>query len=266
MKKNIVTASLILSTLSMNAIAQTQVPNNVAVNKLSEDQIRQLTISSVDIKELPADYRTQKNMLSSTIGFNGEQAQQTQINDGIGLGAVSVGEVFAPIQETLDQVDVIVDKVVNIGAKVWKVVDKGRPVASYSLAKANALPENITNWQQLENWKEPTSKIYQIEYKNGFNMVVARLVYRVVLVHGGSIKGIGKYIGLATIEPIEMRTAFGFTFNASVTVDYVYNMNKSADPLAGMTLSLKWVNSTIVQKIEGSHRFHLDGNGVIKPL
>ena len=92
---------------------------------------------------------------------------------------------------------------------------------------------------------------------------MVRFVYRVVLLYGGDVSGIGRYIGFASIEPLEMTTAYLYRFDAQAKVDAVYNMGNSQSPVAGMLLNLKWNISTILKTSSESHTFTLTGTGDI---
>ena len=51
----------------------------------------------------------------------------------------SSGDWIGNLGSTLDQVDLVVDKVINIGKKVWAVVEKGRPVVDIKADVAQAI-------------------------------------------------------------------------------------------------------------------------------
>jgi hypothetical protein len=220
---------LLLTLTSFNAFALDK------KNLLNKNTINHLTIASVEVKEINEDFV--ENYIES----------------------------FDPtsIITTLTTADVVVDKVINIGTKIWNVVEKGRPVANYSGVKANALPQNTLRWDQLTNWQTPRSKVISVTYKNLFGMEVVRFSYRVVLLYGGSVGGVGRYIGYASVEPIEITTAYMYTFNAKANVEAVFNMGSTQDPLAGMILNINWTVETVLKKTAETHTYTLDGSGNI---
>ncbi|MBC7465388.1 MAG: hypothetical protein H7256_05295 [Bdellovibrio sp.] len=189
-------------------------------------------------------------------------AQKKQMVSAAAVSALSLQT--AEVVATLEATEVIVDKVINIGSKVWNVVEKGQPVQNYQNVAASALPQNLADWTQLENWKDPQTKVIKVSYKNYFGYEVVNFTYRVTVVAGGSYRGVGQYIRYAAVEPVAMTTSYLYTFDAKASVDSVYNKGTAADPLAGMILNVRWDVSTVISKGHGSHQFYLDGAGAIK--
>ncbi len=230
----VLTAALILTSLSSFAAAKK--------NHLSASTKKHLTIASVEILDITEEYDNSLLEISN-----------------ISMEGLSLN----PITGTINQVDLIVDKVINIGQKIWNVVDKGRPVANYSSSKATALPGNATRWDQLESWQTPKSKVMRVVYKNMYGIEVVRFTYRIILLYGGTVNGVGKYIGYASVEPLEMTVAYMYTFNAKASVEAVYNMGTGQNPLAGMILNVNWTIETVLKKSTLTNTYTLDGLGNI---
>lgn len=230
----LINAALFLTPLNTHAKIHSQNPYNP--NLMSIESLNYLTPTSVEVNDLTYLY---------------ENAPTKDLAD------------LAPIADTVKQAELIVDKIINIGQKIWNVVEKGKPSATYTSAKASAVPANTTRWDQLENWKAPRSKVISVVYKNLYGAEVVRFIYRINLLYGGSANGIGKYIGYASVEPVEISVSYMYTFNATASVDAVYNMGTNATPLAGMLLSINWTVETVLKKTTQTHTFTLDGNGNI---
>lgn len=227
----VLTTTLILTSLCAHATQQ-----------LSAETKKHLTITSVEVVDLSSQY---ENFGDFEYDRLTKQLSST------------------PVGGTLDQINLVVDKVINIGQKIWNVVEKGKPVANYSSSKATALPANATRWDQLESWQAPKSKVVSVVYKNAYGMEVVRFTYRIILLYGGSVNGVGKYIGYASVEPLEMTTAYMYTFNAKASVETVFNMGTSLNPLAGMILNINWTVETVLKKLTITHTYNLDGLGNI---
>jgi len=58
------------------------------------------------------------------------------------------------------------DEIVNIGKKVWDIVEKNQPSLDISTSSASAMPNGITDWKQMGGWRDPVSKAYRITYEN----------------------------------------------------------------------------------------------------
>ena len=168
--------------------------------------------------------------------------------------------------DPIDAIDVIIDKIINIGKKIWAIVDAGRPVVNVKVDTANALPAGVHCWDELENWQAPTSKLYQVVYENGFGASVVTYAFRVSFISGGSYHGQGKYITLATVQPANIEVSWGFRFDAVATVPMVFNQGTKTDPLAGMQLAMNWKVSSPLQEIQRAENFFVNGQGVLQKL
>lgn len=245
---------MVLASLAIPILANAADPRDI-----SQDMMNQLTPLNVEVRDVTEKYQ-KKNK------FKLEQAAlQSQAIDGAVNYQMAPGPLGQAIGQ-LNQVEVIVDKIINIGTKIWNVLEKGKPVASYKNAKASAVPQNITAWQQLSGWKNPQSKYYEILYKNVYGVEVAKLVYKIIYLSGGSYKGQGKYIGYVSVEPQEFKTFYMYTFNVQAGVESVYNKGTSENPIAGMIININWTVSTILFKETQSHSYQIDGLGNFSAL
>lgn len=242
-----------LYNLLIFTVAFTLTHSASAYTRYSNYTKKYLTVTSVEMVDLTKRYENaSENLKSETpyksyVSNNQFHNKQTQVSIG----------------SKLDQVEFIVDRIINIGQKIWTVVEKGKPISNYTNLKATALPENATKWDQLENWQKPRSKIIGITYKNAYGIEVVRFIYRIVFLYGGSARGVGQYIGYAAVEPLEITVAYMYTFNARASVDAVYNMGSSQNPLAGMILNINWTVETVLKKSTMTHSYVLDGTGII---
>lgn len=232
----------------MSALSSTAATPALA---MASADAKSLEISSVEVTDVTDMYHAE-NQSESRFQLEKIMNESTKAQSVIGLDIIN---------NELDQLDVVVDKVMNLGAKVWSVIEKGRPSMSYKFAKANALPLNILNWQQLENWQSPKSKYYQIVYKNAYGIEVVKLVYKIVYLFGGGYYGQGKYLGYVSVEPHEMKTAYLFNFNVEAKVESVFNKGTKENPVAGMILNVQWTVETFLKKETRSNSYSVDGLG-----
>jgi len=162
----------------------------------------------------------------------------------------------------LDEVEVILDKVIAIGKKVWKVVSDNQPVMNIGpdLA-ASAVPSGITDWREMEGWSNPTWVEYSVTYKNLYRMKVVQFAYRVYYTYGGSYKGQGRYLSNVLVVPADVWVAWGYTFNSSAKMDSVVNVGTKAAPIAGMQVSINWTVETILTKARSTAVMFTRGDG-----
>lgn len=140
----------------------------------------------------------------------------------------------------LNAIELIVDQIINIGKKIFAIIDSGRSVVNVKLDTANALPAGLTCWSDLAGWNIPQSKVYNVTYENGFGMPVVDFSYRVTYTAGGSADGVGKYIANATFMPANLSVAWGFNFDATAQIPSVFNTGSKRDPVAGMQMNMEW--------------------------
>jgi hypothetical protein len=153
--------------------------------------------------------------------------------------------------------------IVNIGQKVWDIVQAGKPVVVVKGAPmAFALPRGLTCWNQLDSWQAPKVNSYEVSYKNGFGMEVVKFRFRLQYTYGGGKAGKGKYLANVTVMPAEISVMWGYTFNANVDVQQAVNLGTQDNPLAGLEMNMKWSVSTVLKESENSFHFFVQGDGV----
>ena len=128
------------------------------------------------------------------------------------------------------------------------------------------MPAGAQCWDDLEGWQFPTSKAYRSTFKNVYGITVVDFTYRVTYLYGGTADGVGKYIGYATVSPVNLDVLWGFTFNATATVPTIYNMGSKAKPVAGMQVLVQWKVESAISSIEQSQAFALNGLGAFQEL
>lgn len=167
--------------------------------------------------------------------------------------------------DPVTQLQVWVDQIINIGQKIWAVVEAGKPVVSAKMASASALPRGIQCWSDMSGWSMPQSKTYRIQYKNGYNMNVVDFTYRVMFTAGGNVNGVGQYITNATFVPANIYVAWGYKFDANAQVAAVFNHGTKQDPLAGMQMNMQWQVNSPLYHTETTESFFITGdNKLIK--
>jgi len=232
----------------------------MSVNAMAdENSERYFDITDVVTKEIP------KNLLS-------DPGALTVIPDGTALGTCQAngypmegGIDFNPIA-ALDAADLVVDKVINIGKKIWEIVQAGKPTLNIRTDVATALPQGSRCWLDLQTWQMPEAKMYSASFRNGFGMEVVKLNYRVLWLPGGSVDGVGQYIGYAAMVPADVSVSWGFSLNAQASVPSVFNMGTRAEPVAGMQMAMIYRVESPIKTIEQSQSYFVSGKGEFKSL
>lgn len=214
-------------------------------------------IKSMEVKEVTQQYAPYMDLFAQP-GLADNCNTVERKNTVFGEGSLSgIGP--------LDTVEIAVDQIINIGKKIWTIVDAGKPVVNLRFDTANALPKGVTCWTDLSGWSMPQSKVYRVTYKNGFGSSVVDFSYRVAFTAKGNIDGVGQYITNATFLPANVNVSWGFKLDAEAAVPSVFNQGTKANPLAGMQMDMKWtVTSPVVTSIQSQSYFVSGDNNLVQ--
>jgi hypothetical protein len=158
------------------------------------------------------------------------------------------------------------DEIINIGKKIWAVIEAGAPVMNINTDVATALPPGVKSMSELSGWKEPVSKTYEMVITNSYDFNVIEFRYRVISVAGGSLDGEGHYIGYATVQPEDVYVAWGWNFDAHASAPAIYNTGSKAKPIGSMNFLMDYNISTPFNKIRQSQSYFISGKGELKKL
>ncbi|MDE2490521.1 MAG: hypothetical protein KGM24_06710 [Elusimicrobia bacterium] len=162
----------------------------------------------------------------------------------------------------------VLDQIINLGLKVWKIIADNHPVVDVHTQYATALPKGATGWADMGGWKPPVGTIYSLTAENVYGVKVINVRYQVLRTYGGSYQGKGQYLTAVTVEPLLVETAWGYHFSMSASVPdtSIVNVGTSADPVAGMMADLSWHISTALKDSQGQGLYFLQGDGAFKEV
>lgn len=162
-----------------------------------------------------------------------------------------------------DDTLVIIDSIINIGRKIWTIIDENRPVVDIKTQFASAVPEGITHWSQLSGWDTPAATSYGFTAKNAYGWTMVDVRYAVLRTFGGAFKGKGRYLTGVTVEPLRVEVGWGYRFTMTAEAPSVTNADKTGEnPLAGMMLNLKWRIQTPLKDAQGTGVYYVRGDGL----
>ena len=164
-----------------------------------------------------------------------------------------------PANEVMD----LIDRVVNTLDQVWNLIAENRPTVELTSTAANALPQGLHCWQDLENWQIPRTKLFHVDFRNRSGHTAVSFDYSIVFVYGGSIDGRGQFIASAKVTPKNISVRIPYKLNVNVEVPTVLNMGSRENPVAGMQMLINWKVSTLFRVQMGSENFMLKGDGDI---
>lgn len=160
---------------------------------------------------------------------------------------------------------VVIDQIINLGQKVWTVVEKGKPVLESKFSYANALPQGVRSSGELEGWSPLQAKSFRVHAKNGFGITVYDVTYTLAHRYGGSYQGKGRYLDSVTVLPQHVSLMWGYKMNLNVNVISTVNIGTRAEPVSGLTMELLIKVSTVMKETEirGLYDFHGNSPKVI---
>lgn len=210
--------------------------------------------ASADLTSDP-DYLTIGNVIHEEIAAEpgADEAGSTSPSNPWSIGA-------------LDLSTINYSEVVNLGLKLWSLVQANRPVSSFQGETANALPTGVGRWDQLAGWQIPRSRIYRLAYQNLYGMTVVDFTYRVLFSYGGSAAGRGAYLAQIKVLPADLSVAWGYTFAAKGAVPSVLNTGTELNPVAGAEIQVNWSVDTVLKHTEGTSSYFARGDGQLTDL
>ncbi|MEI7529352.1 MAG: hypothetical protein WCK76_10450 [Elusimicrobiota bacterium] len=162
----------------------------------------------------------------------------------------------------------VIGNIVNLGEKIWNVIEKNQPVVNATTKYANAVPYGISSWTQLQGWSRPAAKKYSFSQKNGFGCEVVKVVYQVQYTHSGNLDGKGKFLTGVSIEPLSIAVAWAYKVSLASEVPdpTIANVGTSTDPVASMQVQLRWTTHTVMKEMTCKAIYYVQGDGLLQEL
>lgn len=159
-----------------------------------------------------------------------------------------------------------IDRIVNLAKKIFDIIKENKPVVDITTAYANAVPDGISHWSQLQGWSQPATATYGFYAKNGYGVKVVDVKYQFIRQHSGNYKGKGKFLNSVTVQPLSVTVAWGYKFTMKFEAPTVANVGTSEDPVASMLARLNWAIDTVIKHEEGTSVYYLEGNGAFREI
>jgi hypothetical protein len=159
-----------------------------------------------------------------------------------------------------------IGQIINIAERIWKIIEKNKPVVEVGSHFATAVPANITHWDQLQGWNMPETTVYRFHAKNAYGATMVDVTYAVLRTTGGNYNGKGKFLTGVTVMPISINVGWGYKLSMDVAVPSVSNAGSSEDPIAAMMANLNWSIETVVKTARGTGVYYVRGDGGFKEI
>ena len=163
---------------------------------------------------------------------------------------------------------VFIDKIINLGKKIWEIVEANKPVVNIQTTYATATPKGVDHWTQLAGWKAPEGTVYGFSAKNAYGATVINVRYQVLRTCGGNYNGKGKYLTAVTIEPLTVDVMWGYKFNLNVEIpdSSIANAGTAENPIAAMQPLVKWTIASVLKESNGRSLYYLRGDGLFQEV
>ena len=183
----------------------------------------------------------------------------TEENDFSSLG---------PVRDDSASSLVIIDQIVNTAARIWDIIKQNAPVVNLDTKYATAVPQGITAWNQLTEWKKPKTYIYGFYAENLYGATTIDVTYKVIFTAGGKYKGKGQYLTGVTVIPTTTNVSWGYRFSlaAQVPDSTIANVGTNKDPIASLQLKSAWKISTAIKESDGVSVYYIQGDGYFEEI
>ena len=174
----------------------------------------------------------------------------------------------AAIEGDAGEVIAIAKEIVALGEQVYTLVQKGKPSNTTSFTPINIVPKDpiskeIVDPLDMENCSFPVQKKFATKMMTG-GVEVVRFEYMVLYTYNCSYNGTGKYIQNAIVQPVSVKTGYGWDFNASMKLQGITNHGTKAQPVVGAILTIKYSMNSWRMAFERNDTVHISGNGELK--
>jgi hypothetical protein len=132
--------------------------------------------------------------------------------------------------------------IVMAGAKVWSVIENGRPSAQLATAYASAIPAFSVNWDDLAGWKKVTRR-YRYSVDSTLQGRAVDVLYEVSFCYGELAHEDGRkggYIVNFTVRPVKIDLKWGWKLSMEAAMSDPMNVGTGARPVAWLNSNLKW--------------------------
>ena len=193
--------------------------------------------------------------------------------DDLTVKITDLGPVAAPAdvvtpEDTGNDPLVVIDHIMNIGARAWQFMLDNQAVVTASTTYATALPEGVKHWSAMEGWERPKGTLYGLTAKNAYGMTVVDIRYMVMRTTGGSYEGKGKYLTAVSAQTMPVSGTWGYrvSLDAAAPDSGIVNAGTKLNPVAAMSFNVGWRIETAIKKSQGTTVYYVRGDGVFQPI
>jgi hypothetical protein len=216
-----------------------------------------------------------KNFSSNLKGFvdagTGSGAGTTGVDPTTQAPTTPAKPTFGDKVDNAGKVIAVAKDLVALGEDIYKLVQKGKPTNTTDFAPIAIVPRDPVSKEvvspfDMENCSMPATKKYVTTIKNSNGGEAVRFEYMVVFTYGCSYNGNGKFIQSAMVQPVSVKTTYGWDFSASMKLGSILNYGSKNQPVAGAMITLKYSMNSWHTAFERNDTIHMTAKGDIQNL
>jgi len=155
---------------------------------------------------------------------------------------------------------VLIEEIINLGEKIWKIIEANKPVVNVSHHYANALPKGVRGSEDLEGFSDVQFKSYRMFGKNLYGIVVYDVTYTLLHRYGGTYQRRGRYLENVTVLPHKVDVLWGYTVNFGINNVFTVNSGSQDEPIASLLMESQLKVSTVIKHSEVTSTFQFRGD------
>jgi hypothetical protein len=230
----------------------------------------ELIIETVEVKNFSTELKGGVNVGGAGGAQGGGQGGLLHAKSGAGevagaAGGASTGGISF---DQVGQVIAVAKDIVALGESIYTLVQHGKPSNTTEFTPISIVPKDpiskeIVSPFDMENCSFPVEKKFATTMKTGGAEVV-KFEYMVIYTYGCSYNGTGKYIQNAIVQPVTVKTSYGWDFAATMKLSGIMNHGTKADPVVGAMLTIKYSMNSWRTAFERNDTVHITGKGELK--
>jgi hypothetical protein len=220
------------------------------------------TVETVEVKNFQSTLKGYEVAGAGSGGITPPTTDPTIPTEGKkpGVSIDDVGKVIAVAKD-----------IVALGEDIYKLVQKGKPTNTTDFTPIAIVPRDpiskeVVSPFDMEGCSMPTQKKYVTTIRNSTGGEGVRFEYMVVFTHSCSYNGNGKFIQTAMVQPVSVKTSYGWDFNASMKLASIMNYGSKDQPVAGAMITIKYSMNSWHTAFERNDTIHITAKGEVMNL
>jgi len=122
--------------------------------------------------------------------------------------------------------------------QIWELISDNTPTVDYKTDWAGAVPENISDWTLLTEWKTWKSKMYTFKFKNFVGMKLSEFQWKYTCQFEGKYNGKGKYLTLCGASVNTIYAYLSEHVDVSAKGSHPFNYGTADNPIGGLNMQV----------------------------